>query len=131
MIAALTFLAAIAAEPSYEPVVATIAEVRARPQDYDGQLIRVRGWINSCKPLSCWIAERKSAVSGGAGQHLSIASNDFFDTVVRSQTPVHVVIDAAFSSECLTNEICLDRAPELTIVRAALDPTGDTLPTRD
>ena len=131
MITPLAFLAIAVTVPSDEPVVTTIAAVHASPEQYAGQLIRLRGWINRCRPLSCSISERPAETFRDQGRRLSIAADANFDRLVREKTPVHVVIDAAFSSVCMKDEVCLDRAPQLTIVRAALDPSGDTLPTRD
>jgi hypothetical protein len=130
MILPLAF-ALIQAEPSYQAAETTIAAVRAHPDRFAGKLIRLRGWINRCQSLSCSIDEKRFDKRDEQGQSLSIGADEIFDSLVRDKTPVHVVIDAAFNPICLKDEVCLDRAPELGIIRAALDPTGDTLPTRD
>ena len=131
MIAALLFIEAVDPEPSYQAVETTIAAVHAHPDRYAGKLIRLRGWINRCATLSCRIDEKRSPDMADRGDSLSIADSEMFDHLVRDKTPVRVVVDAEFNPVCLKDEVCLDRAPQLGVVRAALDPTGDTLPTRD
>ena len=108
-------LAPVAPEP--KPVVTTIAAIRANPKRFDGQVVRLHGWVNQCQPRTCWIEERAAAAAGGAGTHLSIATNPKFDDTLRPLIPTYVEFDARFSAACLTTQACLDRAPELTIVR--------------
>ena len=108
-------LAPVASEP--KPVVTTIAAIRANPKKFDGQVVRLHGWVNQCKPLTCWIEERAAGAAGGAGAHLSIATNLKFDDTLRPLIPTYVEFDARVSAACLATQACLDRAPELTIVR--------------
>jgi hypothetical protein len=98
-----------------KPVVATIAAIRANPKKFDGRVVRLTGWVNQCKPLTCWIEERAVGAQGGPGAHLSIGTNPKFDATIRPLIPTYVEFDARFSATCLTAEVCLDRAPELTI----------------
>jgi hypothetical protein len=102
------------AEP--KPVATTIAAIRANPKRIDGRVVRLHGWVNQCKPLTCWIEERAATAQGGPGAHLSIATDPKFDATVRPLIPTYVEFDARFSATCLTTQVCLDRAPELTIV---------------
>jgi hypothetical protein len=99
-----------------KPVEATIAAIRENPKRFDGQVVRLHGWINQCRPLTCWVEERVASAQGGPGAHLSIATDPKFDATVRPLLPANVEFDARFSAACLTALVCLDRAPELTIV---------------
>jgi hypothetical protein len=123
MIAALLFLAQIAPvaeEP--KPVATTIAAIRANPKKFDGRVVRLHGYVNSCRPLSCGIEERLASASAGAGQRLSIATDPKFDATIKPLLPTYVEFDARVDATCLipsaSNSItvCADRVPELTIV---------------
>lgn len=131
MIAALLLIQAMDPEPSYQAAETTIAQIRANPERYADKLLRVRGWINRCVPMSCTIDERRSPNMADRGASLSIRESEIFDDFIRGHIPARVVIDVAFSNTCLKNEVCTDRPPQLGIVRAALDPNGDEIPTRD
>ena len=118
MIGALLMLAQIApvaAEP--KPIETTIAAIRADPSKFDGQVVRVHGWVNRCPRLSCSIDERAATAPQGAGLHLSIAANDKFDQIVGPLLPTVVEFDARVSAACLTTQVCLDRAPDLSITK--------------
>jgi hypothetical protein len=123
VISAILLLAQIAtAPPEPKPLGTTIAAIRADPKRFDGQVVRLSGWVNRCEPLFCWIEERRATSPDGAGGHLSIASSDKFDSTVKPLLPTYVEFDARVDATCLTpsvgNEIkvCADRVPELTIV---------------
>ena len=125
MIAALLFLAQIAPvaeEP--KPVATTIAAIRANPKKFDGQVVRLKGWVNHCQPLSCAIDEQAADASGGAGQSLSIGANQKFDDTIKPLLPTYVEFDAQLNAQCLTTQACTDRAPVLTIVnlRSVVSP---------
>lgn len=124
MIAALLLLAQIAPVPDEpKPIATTIAAIRANPKKFNGQVVRLHGYVNSCQPLSCGIEERPSNAAGGPGERLSIAGNPKFDQVVRPLLPTYVELDARFDATCLlpmsrgTITVCADRVPELTIVQ--------------
>lgn len=117
MIAALLMLAQlapIAAEP--RPIPTTIAAIRANPKKFDGQLVRLHGYVNECEPAYCPIDEKPANSPGGTGAYLSIAANKKFDDTVKPLIPTYVEFDARFSASCMTTAICTDRVPELTIV---------------
>lgn len=118
----LSQLAPVPVEP--KPVATTIAAIRANPKKFDGELVRLHGYVNACDPASCLISERASNAPGGAGAALSIAADDKFDTTVRPLLPTYVEFDARFDQRCLTGSACPGRAPELTIVslRAVVSP---------
>jgi hypothetical protein len=125
MIAALLFLTPIVAAPAEpKPIAATIAAIRANPKRFDGQVVRLSGWVNRCQRLSCSIDERPAISHGGAGEHLSIEENQKFDDVIRPLLPTYVEFDARVNAACLTTQVCIDRGPELTIVqlRAVVSP---------
>jgi hypothetical protein len=116
MIAALLMLAQIAPAPAEpKPVPTTIAAIRANPKKFDGQLVRLHGWVNSCQPLSCAIEERPATGPGGPGARLSIAADPKFDAALKPLIPTYVEFDARFNAACVVG-LCTDRAPVLTIV---------------
>jgi hypothetical protein len=117
MIIALLMLAQMAPEPAEPaPITTTIAAIRANPKKFDGQVVRLSGWVNRCQRLSCRIDERAASGPDGPGDHLSIGENQKFDDTVKGLIPTHVEFDARFDAKCLTDVVCTDRAPELTIV---------------
>jgi hypothetical protein len=125
MIAALLMLAQIAPVPAEpKPVATTIAAIRANPKKFDGQVVRLHGYLNRCQPLSCSIDERAASALGGPGEHLSIAADQKFDDRLKPLIPSYVEFDARFDASCLATTTCSDRAPELTIValRSVVSP---------
>lgn len=98
------------------PVATTIAAIRADPRRFDGQVVRLTGWINRCVPLSCAIDERAAAAANGSGQRLSIAGDARFDSIVAPLAPTPVEFDARVDARCLAESVCTDRAPVLTVV---------------
>ena len=122
LLAMLVQIEAAPAEP--KPVVTTIAAIRANPKRFDGQIVRLHGYVNHCQPSSCSIEERVANGPAGAGEHLSIAPNAKFDTTVKPLLPTYVEFDARFDATCVTSPNCTDRAPELTIVtlRSVVSP---------
>jgi hypothetical protein len=125
MIAAILLIAQIVTAPAEpKPIATTIIAIRANPKRFDGQVVRVSGWVNRCQPLSCQIDERSATSPGGAGGHLSIGQNQKFDDTMRSLVPTYVEFDARVNAACLTGQVCLDRAPELTVeqLRAVVSP---------
>ena len=118
MISALLMLAQIAPAPAEpKPIETTIAAIRANPTKFDGQIVRLHGWVNRCARLSCSVDERAASTPQGAGLHLSIATDDKFDKTIGPLLPTPVEFDARLDASCLTTQVCLDRAPELTIIK--------------
>lgn len=116
MIATLLFLAQLAPEPvETKPVSTTIAAIVAAPKKFDGQLVRLHGWLNSCQPSACTIDERSSSGPNGAGQHLSVAGDQKFYETLRPLIPTYVEFDARVTSACVTSA-CTDGAPALTVI---------------
>lgn len=124
MIAALLLLAQITPVPEEpKPVETTIKAIRSSPQKFDGQLVRLHGYVNHCQPLDCAIEERQASAAGGAGESLTIAADSKFDTTIAPLIPTYVEFDARLNSRCLV-AACPDRSPDLTIVtlRAVVSP---------
>ena len=118
MIAALLMLAQIALAPAEpKPIETTIAAIHANPTKFDGQVVRLHGWVNRCARLSCSIDERSASTTQGAGLHLSIATDDKFDKIIGPLLPTAVEFDARINASCLTRQVCLDRGPEITITK--------------
>lgn len=98
-----------------KPIPTTIVVIRANPKKFDGQLLRLHGYVNRCQRLDCAIEERPASDPAGPGQRLSIASDDKFDATIAPLLPTYVEFDARLNARCLI-DVCLDRAPVLTIV---------------
>ena len=124
MIAALLLLAQLAPVPAQpKPVVTTIAALRSNPKKFDGQVVRVHGYVNRCSALDCALSEQPATAAGGLGQLLSIATEPKFDATVAPLVPTYVEFDARFDAACVI-AVCTDRAPVLTIVslRSVVSP---------
>jgi hypothetical protein len=116
MIAALLLLAQITPVPAEAaPVATTIAAIRANPKKFDGQLVRLHGYVNRCSALDCAISERQANASGGLGELLPIASDPKFDATIGPIAPTYVEFDARVDAGCLI-QVCVGRAPVLSIV---------------
>jgi hypothetical protein len=117
MIALLLALAQIELAPEGpKPIETTVAAIRANPAKFDGEIVRLHGWVNQCQHLSCHVSERAATDPAGAGEELSIAEDPKFDAVIQPLLPTYVEFDAQFSAACLTTAACSDRAPMLTII---------------
>jgi hypothetical protein len=124
MIAALLMLAQIVPAPEEpRPVPTTIAAIRSNPKKFDGQLVRLHGYVNHCQPIDCSVEERPATTPGGAGEGLSIAADAKFNATIAPLLPTYVEFDARLNAQCLISA-CTDRAPVLTIVtlRAVVSP---------
>jgi hypothetical protein len=116
MIAAALFLAQIAPVPAeHQPVETTIAAIRANPKKFDGEVVRIHGYVNRCETASCNIDERAATATLGPGESLSIAKDPKFDSIVRPLLPTYVEFDARVDATCISAP-CLDRGSALTIV---------------
>ena len=116
MIAALLMLAQIVPAPEEpRPIETTIAAIRANPKKFDGQLVRLHGYVNHCQPLDCPVEERQATAPGGAGEGLSIAGDAKFNATIAPLLPTYVEFDARLNAQCLISA-CSDRSPVLSIV---------------
>jgi len=116
MIAALLMFAQIVPAPEEaRPIATTIAAIRSNPKKFDGQLVRLHGYLNHCHPQDCSVEERPETAPGGAGEGLSIAGEAKFNSTVAPLIPTYVEFDARLNAECLIST-CSDHMPELTIV---------------
>ena len=118
MIAALFMLAQLAPAPEQpKPIETTIAAIRANPKKFDGQVVRVHGYVNRCAALDCNLSERLVNSPAGPGEALTIAVDRKFYSMITPLVPTYVEFDAQFDATCLSNIICTDGPAELTIVR--------------
>jgi hypothetical protein len=124
MIAALLMLAQITPVPAEpKPIATTIAAIRKNPKKFDGRIVRLHGYVNSCRRLSCVIEERPANSPDGEGAFLSIGADAEFDARLRPLLPTYVEFDALVDASCLappashTIIICADRVSELTVIR--------------
>jgi len=116
MIAALLLLAQMAPVPAEsKPVATTIAAIRANPKKFDGQTVRMHGYVNRCSSVDCAISERPANVPGGLGEVLSIATDAKFDAAITPLVPTYVEFDARVDAGCLI-QVCVGRPPVLTVV---------------
>ncbi len=116
MIGLVLMLAQIVPAPEEaRPLQTTIAAIRANPKKFDGQLVRLHGYLNHCRPLDCSIEERPTTAPGGAGEALSIAGDAKFNSTVTPLLPTYVEFDARLNAGCVISE-CSDHAPVLTVV---------------
>lgn len=116
MIAILLILAQIVPAPEEpRPVATTIAAIRANPKRFDGQLVRLHGYVNHCEALDCSVEERPATAPGGAGERLTIAGDSKFNATITPLLPTYVEFDARLNAQCLISS-CSDRSPALTIV---------------
>jgi hypothetical protein len=130
VIAALLLLAQLAPVPAQpKPLVTTIAALRSNPKKFDGQIVRLHGYVNNCLPRGCLIEEHTETAAGDGGQSLSIGPDVKFDATIKPLLPTYVEMDARFDASCLARTgtsvtVCADRAPELTVVslRAVVSP---------
>jgi hypothetical protein len=108
-ILAATLLAACQSLPSQQQVL-TVNDVAGRLKAYDGQVIRIRGWLKECRGIECVLRGRDYAV-------LSIAAPPL-DSFLNSNSPAEFVLLAKVDAKCESKEIiCLDRVPELHVVK--------------
>jgi hypothetical protein len=116
MIAALLALAQLVAVPAEpKPVATTIAAIRGNPKKFDGQIVRLHGYVTRCSASDCAVSERPATAPGGLGDVLSIATNPKFDATVAPLVPTYVEFDARLDASCLIN-VCIGRAPVLNVV---------------
>ena len=116
MIALLLLLAQSDPVPQQtKPVVTTIAAVRANPRKFDGQVVRLQGYVNRCIASDCSIQEHPIPSATGPGDSLSIAPDAKFDAVITPLLPTYVEFDARLDAQCLI-DVCVGRPPVLTIV---------------
>jgi hypothetical protein len=120
-------LAAIPIAPQApKPIETTIAAIRADPKRFDGQVVRLHGWVNACTPRGCLIEEHRENSAGAGGQWLSIAADPKFDATVKPLLPTWIELDARVDATCLRpSTVCADRSPDLTVIllRGVIDPT--------
>ena len=106
MIAALLLAAAPANFPDAPPL--TIEQVRADPRRWDGQWVRVVGYVHRCSAGDCVLSEGL----GNQGMMLSFAPQPGFDAWIAPQLPAKIEVTARIDAGCLVN-ICTGRAPVL------------------
>lgn len=116
MIAALLMLAQVELAPDRsKPIATTIAAIRENPKKFDGQVVRLQGYVNRCDASDCGISERLAASPGGTGNLISIAPDTRFEATIQPLLPTYVEFDARVDAACLI-QVCIGRPPVLTIV---------------
>jgi hypothetical protein len=116
MIAALLLLTQITPVPADpKPVPTSIAAIRANPKKFDGQIVRLHGYVNACETATCNIDERLKTDPAGPGQELSIGKDAKFDALIRPLVPTYVELDARVDASCILTP-CLDRGDALSVV---------------
>src|SRR5881397_708137 len=84
-----------------KPVATTIAAIRANPRKFDGQVVRLKGYVNRCIFSDCSIQEHAIPSATGPGDSLSIAPDAKFDAVITLLLPTYVEFDARLDAQCL------------------------------
>ena len=85
----------------------SVKELSDRLVDFDGQRVRVRGWVEDCVSNSCSIEGRKDA-------SISLGPSPTFDAAVANRLGETIVVEATVNVECKTRRvICLDRVGTL------------------
>lgn len=102
--------AAPQAIPPSTPV--TIQQVRADPRRWHGQWVQLDGWINSCSPVDCALAERPSPSPADRGFSLAFEAQPEFDRWVAPMLPLRAQVYARIDATCLVN-LCTDRGQVL------------------
>lgn len=117
MIAALLLMAQIA-PVIHEPkaLSTSIAAIRANPKKFDGELVRVTGWVNACQGASCSLDERAATSPSGPGQALTVTGEAKFYDTVRPLVPTYVELDARVNAACVSTTACTGGAAALTAV---------------
>lgn len=124
MILAALLLAQMVSSPREpKPIVTTIAAIRANPRKFDGQLVRLHGYVNRCSAVECEISEHLASALGGPGEVLSIASDPKAEAILAPLVPTYVEFDARVDAACLI-KACAGRSPALTIetLRGVVSP---------
>ena len=117
MIAAMLLIAPIATAPAEpKPIATTIAAIRANPKRFEGQVVRLHGYVNRCSAADCELTERSRTAADGLGDILPIAPDAKFEATIAPLVPTYVEFDARVDSACLIN-VCVGRPPVLTIVK--------------
>ena len=82
------------------PLPLTIEQIFARHEDLAGQRVQVRGWLQRCQPLSCYITPRRSdgGRRRGGGTFLSIGPSKEFDVSVAQAWSKEIVVEGAVGS---------------------------------
>lgn len=124
MISALLLMAAPADFPAARPV--TIGQVHANPASWDGQWVRVAGWVHSCGQLDCALSEGPE----NSGLQLSFERIATFDAWLQPQLPAHIEVTARVDSSCLVHA-CTDRPATLRRMHAESLQTATTSPSKD
>ena len=101
------------AEP--KQIETSIAAIRANPKKFDGEIVRLHGYVDRCIANDCSVLERLPTAAGGPGSSLSIAPDPKFDATLKPLLPTYVEFDARVNAACLV-QACIGRAPVLTIV---------------
>ena len=109
----------------------TVRELMENAERYDGRIVTVSGWVETCERLSCSLfqSRREALQRRSPLYHLSIGSSPWFDAFARRSAPTRVTLRARFSARCVTDPrddviaICADRV-------RSLDPIGIVRTTR-
>lgn len=116
-----------------------VAEVVAGRTALDGQVILVRGWVDSCARRSCapFPTLAAAAAKGSTPPFLSIAASPLIDERVAPLAHAEIILRARFDSRCLgadpagpkpkTLVVCTDRASVLDPIAVVAVVTPSSL----
>jgi hypothetical protein len=114
---------ALSAAAAADAPVLTVADVIARHEALNSQIVRVRGWLlYPCQPTGCGIRASKKKKSAG----VSIGGSAEFDRAVAAEKALgrEIVVEGRIKRDCFDHSkdqprdpsrdvICLDRASQL------------------
>ena len=114
------FLLLFASAAAAHDVPLSVGDVWARHHELDGQVLRIRGIVTNCQPLSCQLRESATAKA----RWLSLGSSTRFDAAVKNELGREIVVEGRLDSTCLhlfadppsnSREIvvCADRFPTI------------------
>ena len=99
------------------PPQVTVADLVRDPARFDGQRLRVVGWLSGCSGYDCMLYDRKADESRPSFDHfLSIGGSERFDAMAPAFRGRKVVLTATFDATCRSGHVfCTDRADELVV----------------
>ena len=93
-----------------EAPILTVNQVTDHIREFDGRVVRIKGWLEQCRGIECVLRGRDHAT-------LSIAKGPF-DRQLDEDAPADVVLLAKVDATCYSGrEICLDRTPDLQVIK--------------
>ena len=104
----------LTAQATAEPVDLSPAQLSRGLEDWDGRVVRIRGWLE-CGTWGCDLRSRRMQ-GGGSSASVSIGDNAGLTPSLADAAGHEVVIEGRATAEC-RREVCTDHGPELMPTR--------------